>query len=74
MNNCAMALIALGVGYLVFLKASKEKGSLMQAGRIIGAVIIGVAILTGIYEVRCKLGGGCSLSGKAPMCHFQKKA
>ena len=72
--HIAEGLIELGVGYLVFLNASKEAGSLRQAGRIIGAVIISIAILTGIYEVRCKLGGGCSLSGKAPMCHFQKKA
>ena len=68
MKSCAMELIAMGVGYLVFLKASKEKGGLRQAGRIIGAVIVAVAILTGVCGMRCKMGGKCYFSAKAPMC------
>ncbi len=65
--GCATGLIALGIGYLVFLNASKEQGSLRQVGRIIGAVIIVVSILTGVCAMKCKT-GGCPMSGKAPMC------
>ena len=68
MKSCAMELIAMGVGYLVFLKASKEAGSLRQVGRVIGAVIVAVAILTGVCGMRCKMGGKCYFSAKAPMC------
>ena len=71
--GCAIGLIALGVGYMVFLSASKEQGSLRQVGRIIGAVIIVASIITGICTMLCKK-GGCPMSGKAPMCHFSKKA
>lgn len=71
--GCATNLIALGVGYLVFLKASKEQGSLRQVGRIIGAVIVALSILTGVCAIKCKSGSGCPFSGKAPMCPIMGK-
>lgn len=75
MMGCATGLIALGIGYMVFLNASKEKGSLRQAGRIIGAVIIVVSILTGICAMKCKSSGGsCPLMGKKMMCPVSDKA
>ena len=69
----ATGLIALGMGYLVFLNASKEQGSLRLVGRVIGTVIIIVSILSGVCKAYCK-SGGCPFSGKASMCHIQKKA
>lgn len=70
--SCAIGLIALGVGYIVFLNASKEKGSVRLVGRIIGAVIIVASILAGICAVKCKM-GGCLMSGKASMCPVSGK-
>jgi len=72
--GCAVGLIALGVGYIVFLNASKEKGSLRQVGRVIGAVIIVVSVLIGICATKCKMmGGECPMSGKAGMCPITGK-
>ena len=71
--SCAISLIALGVGYMVFLNASKEKGNIRQIGRIIGAVIIVLSILSGIYMAKCKM-DTCSMYGKAPMCPITAKS
>jgi len=74
MSGCALGLIALGVGYLVFLNASKEKGNLRMAGRIIGAVIIVVSVLGAICAVKCKMGGGtCPMMGDKMMCPISAK-
>ena len=71
--NCSMNFIALGVGYLVFLNATKEQGSLRQAGRIIGLVIIGASLISCLYACMYSSGKrGCPMS-KAPMCHFVGK-
>lgn len=43
----ALSLIALGVGYKVYLDASKETGSLKSLGRAIGIFII-IASLFGV--------------------------
>ena len=71
--SCAISLIALGVGYMVFLNASKEKGSTRQIGRIIGALIVVLSILSGICMAKCKM-GTCSMYGKAPMCPITSKS
>jgi hypothetical protein len=69
--SCELGLISLGVGYIVFLSASKESGSLRQAGRIIGAVIIVLSIVGAVCAMKCYKGVG----GKsAPMCPFTVKA
>ncbi len=68
----ALGLIAMGVGYLVFLKATKEQGSLRLTGRILGSVIIIVSILSVLCAATCKM-GSCPMSGKAAMCPFTVK-
>ena len=68
MSGCAVGLIALGVGYLVFLQGSKEKEGLKLLGQVIGIVIMVASILAGLCVAKCKMFGG-----KAPMCPITGK-
>ena len=70
----AMALIALGVGYLVFLHASKEKEGVKLLGQVIGIFVMIAAVLSLFCSAAKYMNrGGCPLSGKAPMCPFGSK-
>ena len=74
MSSCAVGLVALGVGYLVFLQASKEKEGLRLLGQVIGIVVMIGAVLSGICAAKCKMmGSGYSGSSGAPMCHMSAK-
>ena len=68
--SCAMPLIALGVGYLVYLNANKEKEGLKLLGQVIGILIMIGAVLSSVCSVsKCMRRGECHMMSKgAPMC------
>ena len=59
----AMALIALGIGYIVYDLADKQKGFLRSAGYVIGTVIIIVGIVILANAVIASLTLGKRLGG-----------
>ena len=65
----AMALIALGIGYIVCDLADKQKGSLKPAGYVIGTVIIilGTVILVNATIVSLSLGKRLGNTGMGGM-------
>ncbi len=70
----AMSAIALGVGYLVLLRAGKEKDFLRLSGMSIGIFLM----LTAVISMCCaskysSMKNGCPLMSKAPMCMFSTK-
>ena len=72
--SCAVGLVALGVGYMVFLQASKEKEGLKLLGQIIGIVVMIGALGSGYYAAKCKMAGsGCPIASKGAMCSFSPK-
>ena len=72
--GCAMALIALGVGYLVLLQANKEKEGLKFLGQALGILIMIAAVMSALCAAKCSSkGDGCPKSGKAPMCPVSAK-
>ena len=72
--SCAFSLIALGVGYLVYLHASKEKEGVKLLGQAIGIVVmIGAVLSLFCGAARCMKRDGCPFSGKAPMCPMSDK-
>ena len=71
--SCAVSLIALGVGYLVYLHASKEKEGVKLLGQAIGIVVMIGAVLSMFCAARSMKMGGCPFSGKAPMCPYSAK-
>ena len=67
--SCAVGLIALALGYGVFLQASKEKEGLRLLGQVIGIAVMIGAVLSGFCAAKYKMmGPGCPMSSKAPMC------
>ena len=73
--SCAVGLIALGVGYLVYLQAVKEKEGLKLLGQVIGIFVMIAAVLSMFcmakqMKDRCDGGGkNCPMmASKAPMC------
>ena len=74
--SCAVTLIALGVGYLVFMQASKEKEGVKLLGQTLGIFVMIASVLCLMCgAVKCALKGyGCPLtSSKAPICLFGAK-
>lgn len=74
----ALNLIALAVGYLVFLEATKQSGSTKTFGRMAAVFIItaalGTILLTFIQwsAANCmKKGGGCPIALKS--CPLNKR-
>lgn len=67
--NCAMALVALGVGYLVLLQANREKEGVKLLGQVVAILIMIGAVASSI----CAAKGSCGKSGKAPMCPISSK-
>ena len=74
--DCAVALVALGVGYLVLLQANKEKEGLKILGQVIAIlVMLGASCSFLCASLKCMKGDHCgkSMSGKAPMCPMSGK-
>ncbi|OGW83274.1 MAG: hypothetical protein A3C47_02750 [Omnitrophica bacterium RIFCSPHIGHO2_02_FULL_51_18] len=65
----AGSLIALSLGYKVFLDATKEKGSTRSFGRILGTLVIIIALCGTVCGILYKV---CSYSGKAD-CKLMSK-
>ena len=71
--GCALALVALGVGYLVLLQANKEKEGLKLLGQAIAILIIIGAVLSSLCSaMKCAKGGGCPMHEKK-MCAVSEK-
>ena len=75
--GCALALVALGVGYIVLLQANKEKEGLKLLGQAIGILILIGAVLSALCSsMKCAKGGGacatdkkmCAVTDKGAMC------
>ena len=72
--HCAVALLALSVGYLVYLHASKEKEGVKLLGQVIGIFVMIAAVLCLFCSAsKCMRKNGCPMSGKAPMCPMSAK-
>jgi len=59
--HVALGLIALALGYLVFVNASKEKEGIKLLGQVIGIVVMIAALLVmmcGVMKCAYKYGGG----------------
>ena len=67
--QCSVALLALGVGYLVLLQANREKEGVKLLGQVIAILIMIGAVVSSI----CAAKGPCGKSGKAPMCPISSK-
>ncbi len=68
--SVAALLVALGVGYIIRLKAEEVKGGLRTLGVVISYIIIIVSILAGacqLYLTHYKVVGGKAIS--CPMPH-----
>ena len=60
-----VSLIALGIGYLVFVKAAKEIGNVKVVGKGIAVLIMLVSLLTLLCNsMTCIAKKGCPFSGK----------
>ena len=72
----ALNLIALGLGYLVFLEATKQEKSAKTFGRMVGVFIITAALGTILLTfaqwsaANCLKKGGCPMSVK--VCPFKR--
>ena len=72
--SCAVSLIALGLGYLVYLHASKEKEGVKLLGQVIGIFVMIASVLCLMGSAaKCARKDGCPFSGKAPMCPMSAK-
>ena len=64
----ALGLIALVLGYKVFVDASKEKEGVKLLGQAIGIFVMIAAVLTivcGTMKCLAKYGGGCPIAAKS---------
>ena len=71
--SCAVSLVALSLGYLVYLHASKEKEGVKLLGQVIGLVVMIGAVMSMFCAAKYMKRDGCPFSGKAPMCPFTKQ-
>ena len=72
--SCALALVALGVGYMVLLHANKEKEGLKILGQVIAILIMIGAAASSLCAAKCKMDGDYRGKGsKAPMCPITGK-
>lgn len=73
----ALNLIALAVGYFVFLEATKQSGSVKTFGRMVGVLIVTTALGTTLLgfiqwsSANCMKKGGCPIGLKA--CPLNKR-
>ena len=67
-TGCSLSLIAMAVGYLVLLKASKEAKLLKLLGLIIGTIVIASTLLMGVGKLLyCAKSGTCGMMGDKKM-------
>ena len=72
--SCEVALVAVGLGYVVLLQANKEKGTLKTLGQAIALLIMLGAMLSAVSNSACmSMGGSCPMIKEAPMCHVKLK-
>ncbi len=79
--GCAIALVSLGIGYLVLTEANREKKNLKQLGQIIAVLIIvgslGSAIVGAMKYVQgggqCGMGKYSGTYSKGMMCSVSGK-
>lgn len=67
--SVAALLVALGVGYIIRLRAEEVKGGLKTLGVVISYIIIIVSILAAacqLYLTHCKVFGGKAISCPMP--------
>ena len=65
--HVSLTLIALALGYLVFLSASKEKEGIKILGQVIGIVVMLAALLAFACEsAKCATKYGCHIMQKMP--------
>jgi len=70
----ALGLIALALGYKVYVDASKEKEGVKLLGQVIGIVVIlGALSLVACGVMKCVKYYGCPMGGKAT-CPITAKA
>ena len=63
--SIATGLIALGIGYLVYIAASKEKEGLKILGQVIGIFVMALSVLAILCAgMHCLSKGSCPLMGK----------
>ena len=68
------SLIALGVGYVVFINASKEKKNLKFIGQGIGVLLIAGALITMLsYSMDCVSRYGCPFAAMKSQCSMMGK-
>lgn len=75
-----LLLIALGMGYKVYVDASKEKGNLKTLGQWVGAVIMAASLVVSAlmvygYSSACMGGGweGCPFTKQMAQVSAEKK-
>lgn len=72
--SLALCLIALALGYKVFLDASKEKEGLKLLGQIIGIVVMALALVSAVCaSLKCMTKAGCPMVSKAYNCPVSAK-
>ena len=63
--HTAIGLIALALGYKVFVEAGKEKEGLKILGQVIGVFVMVLAFAATLCgAMKCISGDGCPLTGK----------
>ena len=75
--SIGVSLIALALGYKVFVDASRGKEGVRLLGQVIGIFVMLVALLATICGIRsqmasCMEGSGCPM--KARMCQLSSQA
>ena len=71
--SCAVALVALSLGYLVYVSAGKEKEGVKLLGQVIGIFVMIAAVMALMCSTaKCMRKGGHEW-GKAPMCPLSGK-
>ena len=64
--SVAVCLIALALGYKVFVDASKEKEGLKLLGQAIGIFVMVAALLASVCAtMKCAYKAGCPMTSKA---------
>lgn len=73
--SIAALLVALGIGYIIRLKAEEAKGGLKTLGKVVAYIIIVVSILAAVcqlYFTHCKVFRGKSFFCPVPQMMMQQ--
>ena len=73
--HIGLSLIALALGYKIFIEATKEKGGRKTLGRAIGIYVMLLGFLASVFWIakysnyyRCKMQGGrCPIMAMCPV-------